>query len=264
MSEYETITVVNNDTVDYLALNRPDCYNALNKRMIDELRDYFGKLYNQSEIRVVVLKGAGRGFCAGWDIKSPDIDNLEPSEGIKTQRDISEIIMRMRRCPQPIIAALHGPVVGAGLALALASDIRIGGESVKLNAAFILIGLTGCDVGVSYFLPRLVGSSIAAEMMMTGRFLNGERALQVGLISELLPDCDLDESVQSMANDMIATSPLGLRLTKEGMNANLDAPSLESAIMLEDRQQVLCFQNSDYTEGIDAFRNKRKPLFRRN
>lgn len=264
MSRYKAITVVNIDAIDWVSLNRPDCYNALNKDMIEELRDYFGNLYNNTDVRVVILKGAGKGFCAGWDIKSPGVDNLGPAEGIKTQRDISEIILRMRRCPQPIISLLHGPVVGAGLALALASDIRFGGESVKMNAAFILIGLTGCDVGVSYFLPRLVGSSIAAEMMMTGRFFSGERALRVGLISELLPDSGLDEAAQSMADDMIATSPLGLRLTKEGMNANLDAPSLESAIMLEDRQQVLCFQNADYAEGLNAFRNKRKPRFRQN
>ena len=130
-----------------------------------------------------------------------------------------------------------------------------------MNAAFIRIGLTACDMGVSYMLPRAVGSSVAAELLLTGRFINGQRALATGLVSELVPDAEVDAAAAKLAHDMIETSPLGLRMTKECLSANIDAPSLEAAVAMEDRNQVLCVRAGYIDEGARAFVEKRKPKY---
>lgn len=264
MTAYKTLIVKKDGAVDRVTLNRPDALNAMNPELVDELQDYFGKLYTDHSVRVVVLKGAGRAFCAGLDLK--DRSNRDdsgasgsPQAGLVSQRRISEIVMRMRRCPQPIISLVHGPACGGGFALALASDIRIAGTSARMNAAFIRIGLSACDIGVSYFLPRLVGVSLASELMMTGRFINATRAERVGLVSEVVPDEKLEEAAQPYIDEMLTTSPLGLRLTKECLNMSVDAGSLEAAIAMEDRNQILCAQTKDFREGISAFLGKRAP-----
>jgi enoyl-CoA hydratase/carnithine racemase len=167
----------------------------------------------------------------------------------------------MRRCPQPILSLVHGPACGGGFAIALASDIRIAGKSARMNAAFIRLGLSACDIGVSYFLPRLVGTSVASELMLTGRFINAERALRVGLVSEVVDDDKLTEAARPYLDEMLTTSPLGLRLTKECLNMSVDAPSLESAIAMEDRNQILCAQTNDVREGMRAFLEKRQPVY---
>lgn len=264
---YKTLIVKKEGAVDWVTLNRPDALNAMNPELVDELQDYFGGLYTDHSVRIVVLKGAGRAFCAGLDLKErsnrPDADATSgsPQSGLVAQRRISEIVMRMRRCPQAIVSLIHGPACGGGFALALASDIRIAGTSTRMNAAFIRIGLSACDIGVSYFLPRLVGVSVASELMMTGRFINAERAERVGLVSEVVPDEKLEEAAAPYIEEMLTTSPLGLRLTKECLNMSVDAGSLEAAVAMEDRNQILCAQTSDFREGISAFLGKRKPAY---
>ncbi|MEQ8266837.1 MAG: enoyl-CoA hydratase/isomerase family protein [Parvibaculum sp.] len=265
MTEYRTLIIEKKDGVDWVTMNRPDALNAMNPQLVDDLQDYFGALYTDHAVRVVVLRGAGRAFCAGLDLKErsnrPDSATGSPQSGLVSQRRISEIVMRMRRCPQPIISLVHGPACGGGFALALASDIRIAGRSARMNAAFIRIGLSACDIGVSYFLPRLVGVSVASELMMTGRFINADRAERVGLVSEVVEDGKLAEAAQAYLDEMLTTSPLGLRLTKECLNMSVDAGSLEAAIAMEDRNQILCAQTNDFREGIGAFLEKRKPAF---
>ena len=259
---YETIQVRKEGAVDWVTLNRPDSLNALNKRLIDELLDYFQALYWDKSVRVVVMRGAGRGYCAGLDLKERDNSPRSPQNGLTSQRRISEIVMRMRRCPQPIISLVHGPACGGGFAFALASDIRIAGASARMNAAFIRIGLSACDIGVSYFLPRLVGVSVASELMLTGRFINADRALRVGLVSEVVPDDKMEEAVRPYLDEMLTTSPLGLRMTKECLNMSVDAGSLEAAVAMEDRNQILCAQTSDFGEGMRAFLEKRAPQYK--
>ncbi|MGB5949227.1 MAG: enoyl-CoA hydratase/isomerase family protein [Parvibaculum sp.] len=265
---YETLSIRKEGPVDWLTLNRPEALNSINPKMTEELQDYFGKLYTDHSVRIVVMKGAGRAYCAGLDLKASAISRTEPGAnsggvvaGLRGQRAISEIVMRMRRCPQAIISLVHGPACGGGFAFALASDIRIAGESARMNAAFIRIGLSACDIGVSYFLPRLVGVSVASELMMTGRFINAARAERVGLVSEVVPDDELEEAARPYIEEMLATSPIGLRLTKECLNMSIDAGSLEAAIAMEDRNQILCAQTNDMKEGIAAFLQKRKPEF---
>jgi enoyl-CoA hydratase len=261
-SAYESFTVEHRGGAHWVTLNRPESMNAMSRTMMLELQHYFGELYTRPEIRAVVLRGAGKAFCAGLDLK----ERREPGEGgpvngLRVQRRVSEIVMRMRRAPQPIISLIHGAASGGGFALALASDIRLAGPGARMNAAFIRIGLTACDVGVSYFLPRLVGSALASELLLTGAFIDAERALKVGLVSDLVPEADLEARGQAMVDAILANSPLGVRLTKEALNMNIDAQSLEAAIALEDRQQILCAQTDDMREGIGAFLEKRDPAY---
>jgi enoyl-CoA hydratase/carnithine racemase len=255
--DYQTIEIEREGQMEWLSLNRPDELNAINPRMCDELQDYFLNLQSRHEVRVVLMKGNGRHFCAGYDINDAAGVSEGPIAGMRFQRQVSEIILRMRYCPQPIISLSQGAATGGGLAFALASDVRIAAENVKFNVAMVKIGLTGCDVGISYFLPRAVGQSMAAEMMMTGRMVHAERALSSGLISEMVPLDALEEAGRRLAADMLATSPMGLRFTKEGMRLSTDAPSLEAAIALEDRGQILCASAGFFKEGIDAFLEKR-------
>ena len=260
---YETIELKREGGVDWLTLNRPDALNALNPALVDELRDYLGRLPLEHDTRVVVLRGAGRAFCAGLDLKGGRAEGLGEgaSARMRGQRRISELPLLMRRAPQPFIACVQGPACGGGFALALAADVRIAGESARMNAAFIRIGLSACDVGVSYLLPRLVGASVASELMLTGRFIHAERARELGLVSAVVPDEKLEDEARVLAEEMLATTPLGLRLTKECLQASIDASSLEQAIAMEDRNQVICAQTEDFREGVSAFLGKRPPHY---
>ena len=262
---YEHLDVVIENEVAWATMNRPERLNALNPKLVDELRDFFVGLYWRRDVRVVVLRGAGRAFCAGLDLKDRSGSNAERTvgESLTGQRKISEIVIAMRRCPQPIIACVDGAASGGGFALALASDVRIATPTLKMNAAFIRIGLSACDIGVSYFLPRMVGSSVAAEYMLTGRFMGAERAWQLGLISRIVETEALEGEARAFAADMLHATPLGLRLTKEALNHAIDANGLEAAIAMEDRNQILCVQDGDFGEGVRAFLEKREPDYRR-
>ena len=263
---YETLEIRNEGSILWLTLNRPQSLNALSAKMVDELEDFLGTLRDDRKTRVVIMRGAGRAFCAGLDLKEQNRgggDSLGTSttNTVEGQRRMSDLVVAMRRAPQPFIAAIKGPASGGGFALALACDCRIAGESARMNAAFIRIGLSACDMGVSYFLPRAVGSSVAYELLLTGRFISAQRALATGLVSELVPDSELDAAAGKLAHDMIETSPLGLRLTKECLSANIDAPALEAAAAMEDRNQVLCVRAGYLEEGARAFVEKRKAHF---
>jgi enoyl-CoA hydratase/carnithine racemase len=268
---YETLTVAREGHLGVLSLNRPVALNALSRDMVNELRDFFWKLSDDRDTRVVLLRANGRAFCAGLDLKEASAqgeraaadgdERANVPAALRQQRHIAEIVMLMRRAPQPIIAAVQGAAAGGGFALALASDVRVAAESARMNAAFIRLGLSACDVGVSYFLPRLVGASLASELLLTGDFIDARRALQSGLVSRVVPDAELDAAARELAGRMLRNSPLALRLTKECLKANIDAGSLESAIAMEDRNQVLTSTSRDFREGIAAFLQKRDPVF---
>jgi enoyl-CoA hydratase/carnithine racemase len=262
--DYTTISVEKRGSVDWLTFNRPEALNSISLAMVGELNDYFGKLYNDASVRIVVMRGAGRAFCAGLDIKDNlgrNVDAIPFGGGFGFQGYLADVYIKMRRCPQPIIALIHGPACGGGLAFALASDIRIAGQSARMNSAFIRLGLSSCDMGVSYFLPRLVGASLAAELMLTGRFIDATRALATGLVSQLVPDDGLEAAGQSLVDEMLGTSPIGLRMTKEGLAMAIDAPSLEAAMAIENRNQLMCAASADFAEGMKAFLEKRTPNY---
>ena len=262
--DYEHLQVEARGDALWVTMNRPERLNALNRGMVEELRDLFVGLYWRHEVRVVVLRGAGANFCAGLDLKERgNGGGGGVSGGLIGQRRISEIVMAMRRCPQPIIALIDGAASGGGFAIALASDVRIVTPTLKMNAAFIRIGLSACDIGVSYFLPRMVGASVASELMLTGRFIHAERALSLGLVSKVVSAGELEGEGEALAAEMLLTTPLGLRLTKECLNHSIDAGGLEAAIAMEDRNQILCAQSEDFGEGVRAFLEKRPPVYRK-
>ncbi|HSV80832.1 MAG TPA: enoyl-CoA hydratase-related protein [Ramlibacter sp.] len=263
--DYEHLQVELRAGVAWVTLNRPERLNALNPRLVAELGDYFRGLDARSPARVVVLRGAGRAFCAGLDLKdmeAADGARRGVSEMLEGQKKIRDIVLAMRRCPQPIIGIVQGAASGGGFALALACDIRLATPDLRMNAGFIRIGLSACDIGVSYFLPRMIGASAAAEYMLTGRFIEAARARELGLVSQVAPLEELETYAQGLADDMLRATPLGLRLTKDALNFAVDAPSLEAAIALEDRNQILCTQGEDFAEGVAAFLQKRPPRYR--
>lgn len=258
-----TIQVERRGEVEWVTLDRPERLNALNDAMVEELATYFGDLRKDRDVRVVVLRGAGRAFCAGLDLGEGGREAFDTIDRLRHQRSIAEIVIAMRYCPQPIVSLVHGAACGGGFAMALASDIRIAGESARMNAAFIRIGLSACDIGVSYFLPRLVGASVAAEFLLTGDFITAERALQTGLVSRMVPDDQMEAAAAPLIEAMLTTSPMGLRLTKEALRMAIDAPSLEAAVAMEDRNQILCATSPDFGEGVRAFFEKRRPDYTR-
>lgn len=263
---HETLILDQQGAVLRITMNRPGALNALNTQMVSELREVFQNLYYDRSVRVVILEGAGRAFCAGLDLKESSSrqgggTRRTPEQGLDGQRSIAEIYVAMRRCPQPIISIVQGSAAGGGFALALASDIRILSEDARMNAAFIRIGLSACDMGVSYFLPRMIGMSLASEYMLTGRFITAERAMQIGLANRVVPHTELRREAEAFAEDMLHATPLGLRLTKDGLNQAVDAGGLEAAMAIEDRNQILTSTDPNFAEGIAAFFEKRKPNY---
>ena len=255
------------DGVADVRLIRADKMNALDEAMFDALIEAAAQLAQMKGLRAVVLSGEGRAFCAGLDLKNRSRRNSEGDDigtdtqtGLDSQRHIANIVMKMRRCPQPIVALVQGAAAGGGFALALAADIRIAATDARMNCAFIKLGIGGCDIGSSYFLPRLVGVSVASELILTGRFIHADRALRVGLVSEVVDVDKLEEAAAQYVDDMLLTSPLGLRLSKECLNMNIDAGSIQQAIALEDRNQILCVRSgAEFREGVSAFLEKRRP-----
>jgi enoyl-CoA hydratase len=260
---FTTLDLKYDGPVVWCTLNRPDSLNALSRQLVEDLHGFYDELARDTETRVVVLRGAGRAFCAGLDLKEGGGGGERGDIGaqLRGQHRIAELSIKMRRLAQVFIALVHGPACGGGFMLALASDIRIAGESTRMNAAFIKLGLSGCDVGVSYLLPRLTNASVAAELILTGRFIHAERARELGLVSQVVADDQLESTGRLLIADLLLTSPLGLRLSKEALNASLDMNSIESVVSMEDRNQILAAQSSDFREGIRAFLEKRKPVW---
>ncbi len=252
---YTTLEIERRGAAEWVSLNRPESLNAMNAAMIAELHRYFTGLAQDRSVRAVVLRGRGRAFCAGLDLKEigPRLEAMDAGGVWAFQRALSRMIIAMRRCPQPIVCLLHGSASGGGFALALASDIRLATPDARMNAAFIQVGLSGCDVGVSYHLPRLVGSSVAAELLMTGRFLSAARAHGLGLVSELHAPEAIEAAAGTLVEDLLRAGPLALELTKQGLAAAQDAGSLENAVEIEDRQQSMLAVGEEFRARIRAF-----------
>src|SRR5271169_3586921 len=240
----ETLSVQTPHTsVAMLQLNRPERLNAINDVMVGELNKTLAALGADSSVNAVVMTGAGRGFCSGIDMRDfgPRIpEETAPAiERLRFQETMAALPQTVRDIPQPVIAAVNGPCVGAGLALCLASDIRICSTAATFGNATILLGLAGAEMGMSYFLPRIVGASVAADWMLTGRIVSAEEADRRGLVSELVEPALLVERALEIASGIAELAPLGVQLTKRAIQVNADAAGLESALELENRNQVL-------------------------
>lgn len=249
-----------------VSLNRPSKLNAMTSEMVEELHEAFNAIGHNREVRVVVLTGAGRGFCAGLDLggygTAPGFAwNGAMEQGFAVQKHIASLIPRMRSLPQPIIAAVNGPASGGGFALVLGSDIRLCAQSARFNAAFIRIGLSACDIGTSWLLPRLVGAARAQELMLTGRLFDADEALRIGLVVDAVPDDLLLEAAFSKADEVMLNTPIGVALTKEGMWSALEIPGLQAAIDMENRQQIMASFSDDARETRRARAEGRAPTF---
>jgi len=218
------------------------------------------------EARVVILTGAGRGFCAGLDLtgfgKAPHSDHLGPTQqGFGVQKLIASLIPKLRSLPQPVIAAVNGAAAGGGFALVLGSDIRLAARSAKFNAAFVRIGLSACDIGTSWLLPRIVGVARAQELMLTGRIFQSDEAHRIGLVVDVVDDDQLLDAALAKAAEVMQNSPFGIALTKEGMWSALEIPGMQAAIDLENRQQIMASATKDHREAMTAFLERRPPSF---
>jgi 2-(1,2-epoxy-1,2-dihydrophenyl)acetyl-CoA isomerase len=257
---YETVLYEKAIGVVTISLNRPEKLNSFDATMHEELYDALGDAAGDEEVRCIVLRGEGRGFSAGADlaqiIESADGD---PDLGEYLRGSYSRLVKRMVEIPKPIIAALHGPVYGAGMGLALACDLRIAAESAKFSVAFIKIGLMP-DAGVTYFLPRVVGLGRAIEMSMLGDAVDADEALRIGLVGKVAADDSLAEESHALAEHLAALPTAALGKMKSALHASFEA-DLETALEREAEGQTFCGYTQDHKEGVTAFFEKREAEF---
>jgi enoyl-CoA hydratase len=249
-----------------LTMNRPERLNAMTSELCEALHERLRSLANQRTCRVVILTGAGRGFCAGVDLRGygsgPDNDGSdEPRDRLANQEHMSKLVLAIRALPQPVIAAVNGPAAGLGFALSLACDIRYAGSQAVFRAAFINIGLSNCDMGTSWLLPRLVGASRSHELMLTGRRLDSSEALRIGLVADVVDDHELLPRALDGAKQIAELAPWGVRLTKRGMWSALEIASEQAAVEYEDRQQIMATFSVGVPEAAGAFLEKRPASF---
>lgn len=266
-SGYEKLAISEQGAVYVCAFNDPDNLNAMSYAQMSEFNDFLTKARWDSRCRAIVLTGEGRSFCAGFNLKDLALDPPEDMGRIQRdfyimQRMCSEQIVNMRKLEQPIVGALKGYAVGGGLSLACACDLRILGESFKMNAGYLTIGYTGTDMGGAYYLPKIVGYARAAEILMTGRRFGAAQLAEWGFASRVLPDDDVLPAAIGLAQEIIdGTSPFGLRLTRECLLASLDGTSFETLVKLENRNQVLAANTQDGINGVRGMRDRAPIVF---
>jgi enoyl-CoA hydratase/carnithine racemase len=244
-----------------LTLNRPEKLNALSYELVESLHTALDGIATNNECRVVVLTGAGRGFCSGLDLTAPNPPDAGggtefPRSGMRWQERIADLTARLHRLRQPVIAAVNGPAYGGGFGIALACDIRIASESARFCTQFIKLGLGGCDIGVSYTLPRIVGAGQAFDLILTARVVDAEEALRLGIVSRLSGEASVLDDALAVAETLCSYGKFGLETTKQVLWANLEASSLESALHLENRSQILASTSGEIREASEAFRHR--------
>jgi enoyl-CoA hydratase/carnithine racemase len=263
LSSFSTLTVDAPAAAVLIAtLNRPERLNAMTAEMFADFVALQQRVESDPMVRVLVLTGAGRGFCAGLDLdEAAELPRMPASAMLALQQRWADAIAGFRLMTKPVIAAVNGAAAGAGMCLALVADIRVASQSARFNAAFVRIGLSGGDLGSSWLLPRLIGFGRASELLLTGRFVDAEEALRVGMVNAVASADTLLEEALSFADAICANAPFGVALTKQVLQMNVDAASLGAALSLENRNQVLATRSADMSEALAAFREKRQPRF---
>ena len=250
------------DAIATLVMNRPDRLNALNNELATALNDALGRIAGDESVRVVVLTGAGRAFCAGGDLTligqgraTGQTQSLEP-----LLRSGMHTVLKMRVMPQPVIAAVNGAAAGAGMNIALAADIRIAAEEATFGQNFAKVGLFP-DFGGTYFLPQLVGPAKAAELFYTGDMIDAKTALRLGIVNHVVPAAELEREVKCLAEKIKQGPPVAIRAVKKTVFSS-EKDELAAALEHEVQEQIRCYLSEDCSEGIRAFFEKRPPRFR--
>jgi enoyl-CoA hydratase len=249
-----------------VTLNRPERLNAMSIDLVIALHDALEEVGADNDTWVVVLTGAGRAFSSGLDLKDygviPNIDGLQVGRiAQRSMRYYSRLVPLLRRLPQPVIAAVNGAAYGGGMCLTLAAELRIAARSARFNSTGIVNGLTSTELGASYLLPRLIGAAHANDMLMTGRVIDADEAFRMGLVSRVVDDDAVVDTALAMAARMCEFSPYGLSMTKQVCWVNLETTSLESAIEIEDRNQLMLGFTENLPEAIRAFDEERRPEY---
>jgi enoyl-CoA hydratase len=250
-----------------LTLNRPDQLNAMTAELCQALHRALEEAARDRSCRAIILTGSGRAFCAGLDLRgygeAPGTDGSdEARDRLTRQEHMSRLILRLRATPQPIIAAVNGPAAGFGLALVLGSDIRFAASDAVFRVAFFNVGVSNCDMGTSWLLPRLVGAARAHELMLTGRRFGADEALDMGLVADVVDGEELIDRALEAAAQIAELAPWGVRMTKQGMWSALEMPSEQAAIEYEDRQQIMGTFGAAPPEAVAAFLEKRQADFK--
>ena len=245
-----------------ITLNRPERLNALTFEVYRELTDTFAELRDESDVRVVVLTGAGRAFCSGGDVHDiiGELFSRNMEGLLEFTRMTCELIQNIRSLPKPVIASLNGTTAGAGACIALASDIRIASEEAKIAFLFVKVGLAGTDMAASYLLPRVVGLAKATEMLFTGDFVSAAEAERIGLYNRVVPAGELSTATREFAERLARGPAFALGKTKEMLNREFDM-NLQTALESEAQAQAICMQHPDYREAYEAFVAKREAKF---
>jgi enoyl-CoA hydratase/carnithine racemase len=244
-----------------VTLNRPEKLNALNYQLVEALHAALDEIAANNTCRVVALTGAGRGFCSGLDLTDPNPPEAGggiefPRSGMRWQERIADLTSRIQRLRQPVIAAVNGVAYGGGFGIAAACDIRIASESARFCTQFIKLGIGGCDIGVSYTLPRIIGAGPAFDLILTARVVDADEALRLGLVSRL-SGAVVDDAV-AIAETLCGYGKFGLESTKQVLWANLEASSLDAALHVENRSQILAGAAGVMGEATEAFRRRRE------
>lgn len=249
-----------------VTMNRPDRLNAMSAELCEAMHSELTSIASDRGCRAVVVTGAGRGFCAGVDLHGygtapENTGGDEPRDRLANQEHMSKLILQLRALPQPVIAAVNGPAAGFGLALALGCDIRYASSAAVFRAAFINIGVSNCDMGTSWLLPRLIGASRSHELMLTGRRVSADEALAIGLVADAVEPERLAPRALEAAQQIASLAPWGVRLTKRGMWTALEIASQHAATEYEDRQQIMATFGNAMPEAVAAFLEKRQASF---
>ena len=245
--------------VGTVTLNRPERLNTLTLPTLDRLLAALAELAESDAVRVVVLAGRGRAFCAGAD--QAEMIERGPQEWEPIVRRYLDPVRAIVRMDKPVVAALHGDSVGGGLGLAMACDFRIAARGIRLGAPFTPIGLAGCDMSAGWFLPRLVGLGVASDLMFTGRLVAADEALAIGLVHRVVEPEAFAGEVAALAARLAAGPPIAHRWTKRALHRSLGV-DMDAEFEFEIFAQVQCIQTEDHREGVRAFREKRRPEFR--
>lgn len=249
-------------SVATITLNRPERLNALTFEVYRELKDTFEALDTERGVRAIVLTGAGRAFCSGGDVEDIIGALFERDfEGLLRFTELTcDLILAIRRCRRPVVAALNGTVAGAGAVIAAACDFRIAAESAKIAFLFTKVGLSGADMGAAWLLPRLVGHGHATELLMMGDFIDAHRAHAIGLYHEVVPQGDVVTRARSLAERLARGPSAALAVTKSALDAEASM-DLTTALAAEARAQAGCMLSPNFREAYEAFRAKREPRF---